>query len=615
MINKIKMLNDLTINKIAAGEVVEAPYSVIKELTENAIDANSTNITVEIKEGGQKLIRVSDNGDGIYEEDVEAAFMRHATSKIIDLEDLNTILTLGFRGEALASIASVSQIEITTKPRNQSYGIYLEIEGGVVINKKQVGCSNGTTITVKNLFFNTPARFKFMKSPQAEATKISELITRLALSQAKIGFKYINNNNIMFTTSGDGHLKEAILSILDKDLFKSLIPIHNQKEPIKLQGYIGQPTYARGNRNYEIVFVNGRYIKSKLVYKAIEDGYKEKLPINKFPVCIMNIEISPQLIDVNIHPMKTEIKFHNQQMVYDLIYNTIRNTLVENTTVPFFSLSNRDKKNHHNPVNMPFSPNLQENKSTYNTHNNNEFTNKTESNQLFFEGYREQIDNNIFINNDMSENVIINEDHIQTEVTQENFLSSLLYNHKVIGQLFNTYIIVEKDCSMILIDQHAAHERIVYNQMLQDFKNNKVVTQRLLTPKVLELSPEDFLLAMENVNKFNSLGFGIEVFGHNTIIIREVPLIMGTPRNFDFFIDILDDFKNEKNHESYFYEKIIRKSCREAIKAMDKLNLQEINALIKDLCKVQPPLTCPHGRPIVLALSKYEIEKNFKRVQ
>lgn len=334
MSKAIKVLNDLTINKIAAGEVVEGPYSVVKELIENAVDADATAIVIEIKEGGQKYIRISDNGIGIYEEDVETAFMRHTTSKIVTAEDLNHVKTLGFRGEALASIAAVSQVQITTKPKDQMYGISLEISGGNIISKQEVGTPDGTTIIVRNLFFNVPARQKFMKSPQAEAAKIGEIVTRLALSRPNISFKYINNNNIMFTTPGNNNLEQTIISIMDKELVKNLLPVKASNEYIKIHGYISQPTFARGNRNFEIFFINGRYVKSALISKAIEDAYKEKIIIHKYPICILNIDIDLSLIDVNVHPTKAEVKIQNEKLLYQLLYDAVISILSHSSKYP-----------------------------------------------------------------------------------------------------------------------------------------------------------------------------------------------------------------------------------------------------------------------------------------
>lgn len=614
MSNRIKVLNDLTINKIAAGEVVEGPHSVVKELIENSIDANATNITIEIKDGGQSYIRVSDDGIGINEKDVKTAFLRHATSKINTIEDLNSLYSLGFRGEALASIASVSQIKVTTKPRNQSYAISMEIINGEIINQKQIGAPDGTTIIVKNLFFNTPARLKFMKSPQSETRKISEIISRLSLSKPEISFKFINNNNIMLTTPGNNNIDQTIISVLDKNLYKSLIKISDVNNFMELNGYISQPTYIRGNRNLLIVFVNGRYVKNQTIYKAIVDAYKEKLPINKFPVCILNLKINPELIDVNVHPTKIEIKFDEDVEIYEFIYNIIKYSLSQNVIVPtiIFDKNNSSKDNiSSNLHTKSLSTSFQERREEYNASDNyNQPIIDTiidnDSEQLDLNDYKADIQSKINYNNNY-----INE----KEITQKNFLNNILTDYKIIGQLFSTYIILEKNLFMYLIDQHAAHERLVYNKLLEEYKNNNVTRQKLLKPEVLELTSEDYIFIIEHLNKFINLGFNIEIFGTNSIIVREVPLIMGKPRDFQFLFQIIDELKNEVYNEVHFNETIIRKSCREAIKAMDKLTTSEIHQLIKDLSKIDPPLTCPHGRPILLSLSKYEIEKNFKRVQ
>lgn len=614
MSNRIKVLNDLTINKIAAGEVVEGPHSVVKELIENSIDANATNITIEIKDGGQSYIRVSDDGIGINEKDVKTAFLRHATSKINTIEDLNSLYSLGFRGEALASIASVSQIKVITKPRNQSYAISMEIINGEIINQKQIGAPDGTTIIVKNLFFNTPARLKFMKSPQSETRKISEIISRLSLSKPEISFKFINNNNIMLTTPGNNNIDQTIISVLDKNLYKSLIKISDVNNFMELNGYISQPTYIRGNRNLLIVFVNGRYVKNQTIYKAIVDAYKEKLPINKFPVCILNLKINPELIDVNVHPTKIEIKFDEDVEIYEFIYNIIKYSLSQNVIVPtiIFDKNNSSKDNiSSNLHTKSLSTSFQERREEYNASDNyNQPIIDTiidnDSEQLDLNDYKADIQSKINYNNNY-----INE----KEITQKNFLNNILTDYKIIGQLFSTYIILEKNLFMYLIDQHAAHERLVYNKLLEEYKNNNVTRQKLLKPEVLELTSEDYIFIIEHLNKFINLGFNIEIFGTNSIIVREVPLIMGKPRDFQFLFQIIDELKNEVYNEVHFNETIIRKSCREAIKAMDKLTTSEIHQLIKDLSKIDPPLTCPHGRPILLSLSKYEIEKNFKRVQ
>jgi len=357
MNKEINILDDLTINKIAAGEVVESPYSVVKELIENAIDAGASTITLEIRDGGKKYIRITDNGVGIKEEYVEKAFMRHSTSKITNIDDLNNISSLGFRGEALASIAAVSQVEIITRPEEQQYGMLMEIVGGKTEVIRMIGCPIGTTIIIKNLFFNTPARLKFMKSNNAETMKITEIITRLSLSNPSISFKYINNNNIMFTTPGDNTLSQAILSVFDKDTFKNLVLLEQNDLGMNLQGYIGQPNFVRGNRNLQIIYVNGRYVKNKLISKAIEEAYKEKIIINKHPICILNLNIDPSIIDINVHPAKIEVKFEKEELIYEFIYRSIISTLERNTTIPKL-IAVKQKNEHNRYVDQYYAPTM-----------------------------------------------------------------------------------------------------------------------------------------------------------------------------------------------------------------------------------------------------------------
>ncbi len=619
MNRKIDILDDLTINKIAAGEVVESPYSVVKELIENSIDAGATTITLEIRDGGKKYIRITDNGVGIREEYVEKAFMRHSTSKITTIDDLNQINSLGFRGEALASIAAVSQVEMITKPEEQQHGILIQITGGKTESIKKVGCPVGTTIIIKNLFFNTPARLKFMKSNNAETIKITEIITRLSLSNPSISFKYINNNNIMFTTPGSDALSQAIISVLDKDTFKNLIFIEENELNMNLQGYIGQPNFVRGNRNLQIIFVNGRYVKNKLINKAIEEAYKEKVMINKHPVCILNLNIEPSLIDVNVHPAKTEVKFENEDKIYEFICKSIVTTLEKNATIPNLTVSkptlenNKGPSKHFHPITIGESieknnTNIKENARSF-------------ENLLINETKEEYIQNTKtppikhFIDSKNNEGDQIKINEIEENMIQSSFLSTLLDEYKIIGQIFNTYIVLEKDQSIYLIDQHAAHERLLYNKFLHEIKNEQVISQRLLESKVLELSSEDYILLFNNIGTFEKLGFEIEDFGGNTIIIRQVPMILGKPQNFSFIYEILDEVASNNRVDNYFEDTLIKKACKEAIKAKDRLDYSEIKKLIEDLYRLTPPLTCPHGRPIILTMRKYEIEKHFKRIQ
>lgn len=612
----IRLLDDQTINKIAAGEVVEGPYSVVKELVENAIDAEAASIILEIKEGGKKLIRVTDNGMGIPENQVESAFLRHATSKITGLEDLEKIYSLGFRGEALASIAAVSQVEIITRPDNQPHGVSLELAGGRAVNRKQVGCPLGTTMMVKNIFFNTPARFKFMKSTSSETGKITEIITRLALSKPHIAFKYINNNNIMFTTPGNGDLSQTILSVFDRDMYKNLIYLEKEAGDYPIEGYISQPTYVRGNRGYEIIFINGRYVKNKVIYQAIENAYKERLPINKYPICILNIHLEPSGLDVNVHPTKTEVKFHHEEELKRYIEKRISRALSAEMMIPPIGLQPIQGLEKKQPIIIPASPIDQEERVK-------------EPSSAYHQPPEPLGEVNIKVEEPRPQPVfqqLVQEQQkiiAQTEsskapaegIKQRNFLASLLTDTKVVGQLFQTYIILEKDDGMYLIDQHAAHERLNYNRLIREFEAQEVVTQRLLAPQVLSLSTEDYEIIKTYLPKFKPIGFEIEDFGQNTIIIRGVPMVLGIPRNYQFLLDTIDELKTGYDKHQPFHERLIQKSCKESIKAMDRLGDQEVMALLKDLSQLEPPLTCPHGRPILLMLTKREIEKHFKRIQ
>lgn len=616
MNRKIDILDDLTINKIAAGEVVEAPYSVVKELIENAIDAGASTITLEIKDGGKKYIRITDNGAGIKEEYVEKAFMRHSTSKIANIDDLNNINSLGFRGEALASIAAVSQAEMITRSDEQQYGILIEITGGKTEIIKKVGCPVGTTIIIKNLFFNTPARLKFMKSNNAETMKITEIIIRLSLSNPGIAFKYINNNNIMFTTPGNNVLSQAILSVFDKDTFKNLIFLEENKLNMKLHGYIGQPSFVRGNRNLQIIYVNGRYVKNKLISKAIEEAYKEKIIINKHPVCILNLNIDPSIIDVNVHPAKTEVKFEAEEQIYDFIYKSIISALQQNTTIPNL-IAVKSKPESYIDIRQNFVPvtpvEYQKQKSIIENTSaiKNVLINETQG-KYIQDSNTGEISQPIDDKNN-EEQLQIN--CLEEDIVQFSFLNTLLDQYKIVGQIFNTYIVLEKDQSMYLIDQHAAHERLLYNKFLEEIKNEKVVSQRLIESKVLELSSEDYMLLSNNMSIFRKLGFEMEDFGINAIIIRQVPMILGKPQNFSFIYEILDEVRNNNNIDNYFEDTIIKRACKEAIKAKDRLDYSEIKKLIDEIYTLTPPLTCPHGRPIILTMGKYEIEKHFKRIQ
>ncbi len=623
MARKVKMLDEITINQIAAGEVIQGPHSVIKELIENSIDANSSKIFVEIKNGGKSYIRITDNGMGIDAEDIEMVFERHSTSKINQIDDLDALNTLGFRGEALASIASVAQVEVTTKTEEGVTGVFIALSGGEILSKKEVSATQGTTIIIRNLFFNTPARRKFMKSVKAETTKINEVITRLAISKSIIAFRYVNNNNIMFTTPGDGNLSKVLLSIFPKELYQNMIQLGSiKKNTAEVSGYISQPMYGRGNRNLEIFFVNNRLVKSKLLSKAVEKAYENKLMIHRFPICILSISVPPETIDVNIHPAKTEVKFYDEKEVTNFLTTEISEALEAGTRIikPDFThtydsknrntdeevfSSSTEKVSKKLPTSSPLGHSSTDNSSVPYKEN------KSESKSLAAR-LNEKLLQDQKLQEEEMENI---QETMLSEKEEKNLPFSLdpLKGFKILGQAFHSYILFESKTTLFLVDQHAAHERILYDQLYEDAKQNRVIRQRLLKPESLRLSPEDYALFKEHESVFDEVGFTIESFGKDTIVIREVPLALGVPKDPSFIIDILDRIggKNPPEDEKSL---IIQKSCKNAIKASKSLSQMEIKELLHKLQSITPPLHCPHGRPILLKVEERDLEKFFKRI-
>ncbi len=638
MARKVKMLDETTINQIAAGEVIQGPYSVIKELIENAIDASSTKISVEIKNGGKSYIRITDNGVGIEPEDIELAFERHSTSKINEIEDLDSLRTLGFRGEALASIASVSQIEMISKTNGRDTGISIELSGGEILSLKEVSATQGTTIIIRNLFFNTPARRKFMKSVKAETTKINEVITRLAISKSDISFRYMNNNNLMFTTPGDNNLSKVLLSIFPKDLFQNMIHLNSDKHaPYKATGFISQPMYGRGNRNLEIFFVNNRLVKSPSLSRSLEKAYENKLMIHRFPICILNIEVPPEEIDVNIHPSKTEIKFYEEKKIENFIIDEVSRALTLGTKIisPNLIKKGRDEENQddfrissekstrfHASSDKVYTsrsdtPPYRQNALTPNeqtkpdSYSPKPFSGSTPINQSLESRLYEKLQKE----QKYSEEEIEELQESMLSNSEDDFPFSLnsVHGFHILGQVFRSYILFESQNILFLVDQHAAHERILYDQLCEDAKDNRIIRQRLLKPESLRLSPEDYSLFQEYQTVFDEAGFTIESFGKETLIIREVPLALGIPKDSSFIMEILDGIRGKESIED---EKalIIQKACKSAIKGNQNYTLVEIKELLQKLQKITPPLHCPHGRPILLKVEERDLAKYFKRI-
>ena len=609
----IKLSNSIS-SKIAAGEVIENPSAVIKELVENSIDANAGAITVEIINSGKSLIRVTDDGEGISKDDVVLAFDRHATSKIKVIEDIYQINTLGFRGEALASISAVSRLEITTKTIDDELGTKLTINGGEIINNEKVGCKNGTTIIVSDLFYNTPARIKFLNNNSTEQRRINELINCLALSNPNISFKYISNDEIRFVTPRNGKLKDVILSIYGINTLKNIVEVDSELDNIKMNGYISNLDFTRGNSSLQIFFINGRYIKSDIIKEAIKMSYKTIIPINRHPICFINFIIDYKEIDVNIHPSKTEVKFSKVGILKQLIYTTIKSKLLEYNQTPRVSLEDKIFEKTFNNDNLK-SENLEVAKDNNyeNKINRNPFTD-----QVFVpNGYKEKKANKEkIINLDLFdidyEEIEKKENSFKREVIKRE--ETIYDNLKVIGQLFRTYILCEKGNNLYLLDQHAGHEKVIYEQLMDEYMNKTINSQLLFIPISIKLSYNELEIIMNKKNILSDLGFNVEIFGKDTLLVREVPILFNQPLKEDIAKEIIMNLKNEyKNVYETNTDLIIQKSCKNAIKGHDKLEFLEIDALIDSLKKLESPYTCPHGRPIIISISKDEIEKKFKR--
>lgn len=636
---KIHLLDNETINKIAAGEVIESPKSIVKELVENSIDAGANEITVEIKNGGKSLIRITDNGKGIERDEVEDAFKRHCTSKISTSDDLNTLYTLGFRGEALASIASVSRVELITRTADDSYGTKITLTGGEIVSKEDIGCPVGTIITVTDLFFNIPARKKFLKSDASESGNINEIVVSLALSKENISFKYINNGKVVFRTPKTNNFLNTISSLYEKDLYNSLLKVNFESNGIIVTGYTTNLNYYRGNRKQQIVFVNSRLIKHKRINYFIEAAYNTLLPKDKYPACFLKIEIDPSLVDVNVHPAKTEVRFQNEDGVLNEVKRAVYAALnagsimkeVRKETIVHDYTDNKVKNNFFEIFEKNNSS-TDIKKDTFD-YNNDDYTNIkiTEVNISDINNDKVNIFDNAIDDIKDSDTPIISNDEIKTETkdtteikeepVQENFIEitasdSKLPELSVVGILMDTYIICEniEKTEMYMIDQHAAHERINYEKFLNQYNNREILLQEMIVPEVINLSYDDYQAAVNNLEIFNDLGFYIENFGINAILINSIPSIFMSSNIKDIFYTILDSLKN-KNNINLELDKIIKNACVKSVKAGDKLHLLEVKALLSDLGKTENPYTCPHGRPVIIKMTKYEIERMFERIQ
>lgn len=598
----INILDHQTIDKIAAGEVVERPSSVVKELVENAIDAGADAVTVEIKDGGTSLIRVTDNGQGIEKEQVHNAFLRHATSKIASADDLTELSSLGFRGEALASIAAVSMVEMISKTPQELTGIRYVIEGGIEKEREEIGAPEGTTVLVRNLFYNTPPRRKFLKQPQTEGSYVADLMEHLAMSNPKVSFKFILNGQTKFYTAGNGDLSEIIYRIYGKEISRELVPVAYKEEGVSVEGLLGKPVINRSNRNYEIFFVNGRYIKNSLISKAIEEGYREYLMQHKFPFCVLHFSIDTDQIDVNVHPTKMEVRIANGPAFYDTVKNVIHKTLHETEMIPEVILTADKSKKADNAgikasVPEPFECRRIAQETNLSDYEQTILSNPSEYNRVRqTSDYGETSQLNLF------------EDKILSEQARTHY--------EIIGQLFDTYWMVSYEDKLLIIDQHAAHEKVKYERLIKRFREHDIVSQTVNPPVIVTLSGRELECYLKYTEDFESLGFMIEGFGGNDYAIRGVPLDLYGYGEKDFFREILDELADETGSGTpeSVRMRIASMACKAAVKGNMRLSIQEAEKLIDELLMLENPYHCPHGRPTIVSMTKYELEKKFKRI-
>ncbi len=631
--NSIRLLENSLINKIAAGEVVERPASVVKELVENSIDAGADNITVEIKDGGIGLIKITDNGRGIPSDEVRTAFMRHATSKLRSLEELDDIMTLGFRGEALSSIASVSNSEMVTRTADSPVGTRIVLNGGVVEREEEAAANEGTVFTMKNLFYNTPARRKFLKKPAAEGSYVSETVSRLAMGHPEVAIKYINNGNTILQTDGKGDLRTVVMYIYGRETASKMLDIRYKKNGFELKGLIAKPEISRGNRSYENFFINGRYIKSAVVQNAVEQACKGKLMVGKFPVFVLDLRVPEGTVDVNVHPTKLEVRFSDENMVYDIVYNAVSKALSQTELIPDVTW---DKPAKPKPMGVQSTiedirkPEAPKNENVY-AFREEPSKNKDEKKNSILSAmdklYANENTNKEPKESDKQYSKVEDEKpdkaDKKTEIQKINIEENkparkpFFTNYRIVGQIFATYWIVEQNDKMYMIDQHAAHERALYEELIKKFKTDSISSQQLLQPIAVNLSESEKLIVEENMELLESFGFEIEEFGARTYAVRAVPYVFDSPGNISFFMDIVDALadKNIKNLYDTKEDAIATMSCKAAVKGNNRLSYSEAQELIQRLLKLEDPFTCPHGRPTIIEMSKYELEKKFKRIQ
>lgn len=654
---QIALLSQETIDKIAAGEVIERPSSVVKELVENAIDAGSSAVTVEIKEGGISFIRISDNGCGIEREQIPLAFLRHSTSKIKSVEDLFTVTSLGFRGEALSSIAAVSQVELITKTNGDFTGSRYLIEGSKEVSLEEIGAPDGTTFIVRNLFYNTPARKKFLKTAQTEGTYIHELMQRMILSHPDVAFKFIMNNQVKLQSSGNGNIKDIIYHLYGRDITKALLPIAHESELFKVSGFIGKPMISRGNRGYELYFVNGRFIRSQILSKAIEDAFKPFLMQHQYPFTVLYFEIDSSLLDVNVHPTKMELRFSNQQELYREVQSILSAALVHRDIIPEVPVDTPKKNEMEVPKIEKVMPEPFEQKrleeirkavrkdspyeikypvsrpmgtgsvssaaqekllDTIKSMPPEDMTEERIQKEPLPEQSKKETEKEL-----AKEAYVIREEETygakpEGSYEQGSFLKEEeMAKQKIIGQLFDTYWLVEYNDRLFIVDQHAAHEKVMYEKLKKQFEKKEFTSQAISPPIVITLSMREAEVLERFKEQFTKLGFEIEHFGGAEYSICGVPGNLYRLNTRDVLIEMLDELTDgisERATADVILDKIASMSCKAAVKGSQRLSLPEMEQLMKDLMKLDNPYNCPHGRPTIIAMSKYEIEKKFKRI-
>lgn len=654
---QIALLSQETIDKIAAGEVIERPSSVVKELVENAIDAGSSAVTVEIKEGGISFIRISDNGCGIEREQIPLAFLRHSTSKIKSVEDLFTVTSLGFRGEALSSIAAVSQVELITKTNGDFTGSRYLIEGSKEVSLEEIGAPDGTTFIIRNLFYNTPARKKFLKSAQTEGTYIHELMQRMILSHPDVAFKFIMNNQVKLQSSGNGNIKDIIYHLYGRDITKALLPIAHESELFKVSGFIGKPMISRGNRGYELYFVNGRFIRSQILSKAIEDAFKPFLMQHQYPFTVLYFEIDSSLLDVNVHPTKMELRFSNQQELYREVQSILSAALVHRDIIPEVPVDTPKKNEMEVPKIEKVMPEPFEQKRLEEirkaVRKDSPYEIKYPVSRPMRTGSVSSATQEKLLDTiksmppeDMMEERIRKEPlpeqskkETEKELAKEAYVlreeetygakpegsyeqgsflkEEEMAKQKIIGQLFDTYWLVEYNDRLFIVDQHAAHEKVMYEKLKKQFEKKEFTSQAISPPIVITLSMREAEILERFKEQFTKLGFEIEHFGGAEYSICGVPGNLYRLNTKDVLIEMLDELTDgisERATADVILDKIASMSCKAAVKGSQRLSLPEMEQLMKDLMKLDNPYNCPHGRPTIIAMSKYEIEKKFKRI-